>query len=63
MKSASLARGRLSEHRVVVGGMVGDNLKDIPVLDDLAPRHAEDVGLDEAPGLVVHCPDKILIGQ
>jgi hypothetical protein len=32
------------------------------VLDDLATRHAEDVGLDGAPMFVLYCPDKILIG-
>src|SRR5712691_11283343 len=35
--------------------------QDVPVLDDLAIRHAEDVGLDEAPGSVLDCPHKILI--
>src|SRR3954451_11277371 len=67
--TGSAARqGRSSEHPVVVGGVVGDDLQDIPVLDDLAVGvEAEDVDAGvvvvAGPGLMAVQDDMVTLGN
>src|SRR5690606_4528736 len=44
-----MVMGRLSEHRVRIGGRLGHGLDDIPMLDDLAIRHAKKIDGGKAP--------------
>lgn len=38
-----LREADVSEHRILVGRLFGNGLNDVPMLDDLAVLHAEDI--------------------